>query len=377
MMAMIGLFLFVQSAQAQWTPAKRLTWTSGSSSDPAIAIDSKNNIYAVWAEDKPPTNAELFYKKSTDGGMTWTLSQSLTWNAGYSHMPAIAIDSNNTVHIVWSDNTPGNDEIYYMRRAVWDKTWSAPQRLSFTSGSSSRPTIAIDSFNAIHVVWMDYTPGNYAVYYKKSTNGGGTWSADYRLTFSSGDSIFPVIATDSSKNIHVVWSDNTPGNYELYYVTRAPGSKTWSWPKRLTWTSGPSMSGNIATDSSGNIHIVWADYPSNNYETYYLKSQDGGRTWSKAIRLTWTSGTSYGQAIAIDLSDIIHVAYYERTATNSEIYYQRSTSGGGSWSGAKRLTFTSGDSSSPALATDLSGAIHIIWQDNTPGNLEIYYTKGK
>ena len=83
MMVAFGLFLFAQAAQADWTPAKRLTWNSGDSRLPAIAVDSSGNLHVVWQDDTPG-NSEIYYKKSTDGGATWTTSQRLTWNSGAS-----------------------------------------------------------------------------------------------------------------------------------------------------------------------------------------------------------------------------------------------------------------------------------------------------
>jgi len=62
MMLAIGLFLFAQVAQADWTPAKRITWTSNLSIKPAIAIDSYNDIHVVWM-DKTPGNMEIYYMK--------------------------------------------------------------------------------------------------------------------------------------------------------------------------------------------------------------------------------------------------------------------------------------------------------------------------
>jgi hypothetical protein len=31
----------------------------------------------------------------------------------------------------------------------------------------------------------------------------------------------------------------------------------------------------------------------------------------------------------------------------------------------------------PALGVDSSGNLHLVWQDNTPGNYDIYYKKFK
>jgi hypothetical protein len=114
LIATIGIGLLAQIARADWTPAKRLTWNYGGSGSPAIAADSSGNLYLVWW-DNTPGNYEIYYKKSTDGGFEWLTSQRLTWNSGYSLAPAIAVGSSDDLHVVWSDDTPGNYEIFYKK----------------------------------------------------------------------------------------------------------------------------------------------------------------------------------------------------------------------------------------------------------------------
>jgi hypothetical protein len=72
------------------------------------------------------------------------------------------------------------------------------------AGNSGWPAIAADSVNNIHVSWMDDTPGNAEVFYRKSTDGGAAWAAAKRLTWTSGWSDYPDIAADSAGNLHVV-----------------------------------------------------------------------------------------------------------------------------------------------------------------------------
>jgi len=64
-----------QVARAQWTPAKRLTWNSGFSYFPTIAVDSTGNLHVVWQDDTPG-NPEIFYKKGTDAGSVWAAGKS-------------------------------------------------------------------------------------------------------------------------------------------------------------------------------------------------------------------------------------------------------------------------------------------------------------
>ena len=164
-MLVLELSFSAQIAQAQWDPTKRLTTNAGHSRYPAIAIDSANTIHVVWS-DTTPGNYEIYYKRSTDGGATWGGNNRLTWNLGYSYVPAIAIDSADTIHVVWYDDTPGNYEIYYKRSTDGGATWGGNNRLTWTAGNSLYPAIAIDSADTIHVVWYDYTPGNAEIYYR-------------------------------------------------------------------------------------------------------------------------------------------------------------------------------------------------------------------
>ena len=86
-----------------------------------------------------------------------------------------------------------------------------------SSEGSEEPAMAIDSSGNPHVVWYDNTPGNYEIYYKKSTDGGAMWTGAENLSGTSYESYDPDLAPDPSGHIHVVWWSNVPGNFEIYY----------------------------------------------------------------------------------------------------------------------------------------------------------------
>jgi hypothetical protein len=320
---------------------------------------------------------EIFHKKSTDGGVSWTSPKKVSGGISpASCSPTIAVDSSGNLHVVWSEDLAFYAYLFYARSTDGGVTWSKARTFCMGPGNSRGPDIAVDSLDNLHVVWMlNMTEETYEIYYRKITNGGTTWSGISRITWTSGDSYNPVIAIDSSDILHVVWSDYTPGAGEVYYKKSTNGGVTWSTSKRLTWNSGNSGGSDIAIDSSDDLHMAWADDTPGNYEIYYRKSTNGGVTWSSSKRLTWNSGGSGGSDIAIDSSDDLHMVCIDDMPGNYEIYCQKSTNGGVTWSTSKRLTWNLGDSYGLATAMDPSDNLHVVWQDGTPGNWEIYYKK--
>jgi hypothetical protein len=74
----------------------------------------------VW-QDHRDGNAEVYYKRSTDGGLSWDPDTRLTNNSANSQFASVAV-SGAVVHVVWEDGRDGNSEIYYRRNPTGDPT---------------------------------------------------------------------------------------------------------------------------------------------------------------------------------------------------------------------------------------------------------------
>ncbi len=357
-----------QFYETNWSSVMRLTWNAGVSMNPAIAPDTYNTVHVIWHDDTPGNN-EVYYKKGSDGGTSW-FRKRVTQNAGESVHTSVAADSAGTIHIVWHDDTPGNNEIFYARSSDGGITWSQT-RMTWNAGNSVFPDITVDSSDVIHVVWHDDTPGNNEIYYKTSADGGSSWSRQ-RITYNAGNSVHPSVAADSTGRAHIVWQDDTSGNNEIYHITNADDDTSWS-QKRLTWNTGNSMHPDVAIDSGDTIHVVWHDDTPGNNEIYYKKGSDGGTSWFRK-RITNNPGNSVHPSVAVDSAGTVHVSWHDDTTGDNEIYYSCSADGGSYWS-ETRLTWSSGDSLYPAITVDMNDIIHIVWSDDRSANFEICYIK--
>lgn len=375
--ALVCIYIHAQT----WSPTKRLTWNSGYSGAINFVVDSNDHLHIVW-HDTSPGNQEIYYKKSTDGGATWPVLKRLTWNSGDSYYPDIAVDSHNHVHVVWFDATPPNWVIMYKKSTDGGGTWTTLKWLTWTNGdlASSDPTIAVDSNDNLHLVWEeDNYPYFRDLMYKKSTDNGTTWSAKKRLTWNSGESNTPYFIIDSNDYLHVVWQDQaqTEGEYEIYYKNSQDGGMTWSAPKRLTWNADASWNPKIAAGPGNDLFVCWENSLSGLFEVFAKKSTDSGASWSEVKRLTWGSILSRFPFVAVDSKGNPHVVWQKGSYSESDIYYQQSTNGGGTWSSVIRLTWTSLRTVDPIIAIDSNDDLHLVWISNITGNYEIYYKNRK
>jgi hypothetical protein len=359
-------------SEAQWETDVRLTndaatsvtgWSNGWS-----VAASGEVVHVVWYDNRDGNN-EIYYKRSPDGGISWGADTRLTNNSANSWNPSVTV-SGSVVRVVWEDNRDGNNEIYYKFSPDGGISWGPDMRLTDDSGSSRYPSATLFSYVA-HVVWMDDRDGNFEVYYKRSPDGGISWSGDRRLTNNSAGSQDATIAV-YYWDVHVVWADDRDGNYEIYYKHSTNEGVSWGPDTRLTNNSGNSWSPSV-TVSGSVVHVVWVDYRDGNYEIYYKRSPDGGISWGADTRLTNNTARSEVPSVTASGS-VVHVVWGDGRDGNFNIYYKRSTDGGISWGPDTRLTNKTGDESLP-FVTVSGSVVHVVWTATGDGNYEIYYKR--
>ena len=373
---MVSFFgvLILSHLTFSWIAPKRLTWNAGQSYTPRIAAGPPGIIHVVWYDDS--TGIEEIYKKhSLDAGNNWSALNRLTWMSGNSTLPEMAVDFTWGAHVVWQDNSSGNFEIYFKNSPDGIALWSSPKRLSWTSDFSISPVITVDSANIIHVFWSEKAPGNYEIMHKMSADLGTTWTPPQRLTWNSGDSQRCAVDTDSANGIYLVWDDDNPSQTDIFFKSSGNAGNNWTPMRRLTWSSGYSYSPSINFDINNILHVVWHEYMNSNYEILYKNSTDLGITWSPPKRLTWNAGLSEKAKISSDGNGDVHLVWADDTPGQYEVYYKTSTDSGTTWSAPIRLTWNGGDSFSPHASSDPTNNFHIIWEDQSFGNREVMYKR--
>jgi len=362
MLAVVCLLSGAMMLGAAWT-TRRLTNTEDSL-EPDIAVWG-SHVFAVWADNKPG-NLDIYFKKSMNGGATWQAIKRLSNTAGFSLKPKIAVSGLN-VYVIWGDDTPGNWDIYFIKSTDNGATWGTARKLTNNTHDSEYPDIAVSGSN-VYVVWQDNNTGICEIYFSKSTDNGATWETARKLTNNAGFSGYPALAV-SGANVYLVWHDNTPGNLEIYFRKSTDGGATWQTQRKLTNTVDESEHPDIVIGGL-NVYVVWHNDTPGNYEIYFRKSTDGGATWQNAKKLTDNTGTSWEPRIAVNSSNVYMVWHDDTTGIN-EVYFRKSTYAGATWQIESMLTNSTGGCRYPAIA--VSGAkVYVVWMDDTPGTGGIF-----
>lgn len=302
-----------------WLDDFRLTNSIGHSVSSSIAVEGLY-VHVAWC-DWRDGNPEIYYKRSTDAGNTWESDVRLTVNSAESYSPCIAV-YNSIIHVMWDDKRDGNTQIYYKRSSNNGVTWESDVRITnVTFDSFSASVFAIGQF--VHVAWVDNRDGNAEIYYKRSSNTGIIWDTDKRLTNFSAISYNPSISV-SNELVGIVWYDSRNTTEEIYYKASTNTGITWSSDIRLTNNNWQSLNPCIRI-SGNNIHVFWTE-EINHGEVFYKRSTNQGLSWDEDTRLTYISSNKFCPSATVSGTNL-HVIWVDKRDGNYEIYYKRNPTG--------------------------------------------------
>ncbi|MBY9007634.1 MAG: hypothetical protein KGD63_12865 [Candidatus Lokiarchaeota archaeon] len=241
-------------------------WNENLNYLPSISGDEDGNIYVLWTSEE---NLMFVNYTKTNGWSNVSIV-----NNNHASSKGSAMDNNGLLHIVWQTFELGSFSICYANYSEING-WSDYIVLSNEFNDDSRkPDIVIDINNTIHVVWHDETDGSWGsddeiVYIFNNGTGwsNGTIISDDETNWNKGQSRNPDIAIGNNGNIYVSWEDLTNGTWgddkEIMFSFLMNGL---NWSKAMVisdddtnWNNDDSFRSSINIDISNNIHIVWQD----------------------------------------------------------------------------------------------------------------------
>ncbi|TME81589.1 MAG: hypothetical protein E6I45_07970 [Chloroflexi bacterium] len=199
---------------ATWTTDNLLNGTTNSQFGQSLpsggAVDSEGRVFFAWNgynnNGQAKGTVNLFITKSLDNGSTWTTTRIDTSQAPpqcscggwafWGGQMALAIDGSDRVYVLWNANGTkfGPQRVYFARSNDHGVTWSTPTDVSGAPLGSNNvfPALTARAGGDVRIGWMDDRNGfdaggddpnaRWNTYYRSSTDGGSTWSAEVKLS---------------------------------------------------------------------------------------------------------------------------------------------------------------------------------------------------
>jgi hypothetical protein len=268
--------------------------------------------------------------------------------------------------------------IFYSKTAYAQSNvsgWSKPIDITqgITSNWRAYGVPVCDHYQNLHIFWADNSDNGAAIYYRNDIEGFWSAPTDILALPYPNAHYLAVAVSNKSDTIHLAWVDVFPGN--LYYsqapINTANESKAWLPPQNL---GGHVFNPALAVDPTGVIHLVYAvsDSEGINYTVDHISSKDNGKSWSDpniAFTTTFQQPSYIRTEMAIDEDGRIHVGLTLRSqeyGAYSEVGYIRSIDGGQTWSDYKLIDNTSMTFQGVewiAPYTFGKNEVHLTWHD--------------
>ena len=337
--------------------------------EPHLAISRTNpNVVVAVSKDYRDGNVKhVWIYVSHDGGQTWPLEWqrqipvtiydvplqsdpiAMAHDDGRLYVVSLGYNSGHGVFITWSDD----DGVTWVDPAVAITYNQTP------GGLDDKEWMAIDNYptspfyHNMYVAWA-----NGGILFKRSTNGGQTWSTNY-LNIAPGDTEYPYPVVGPDGTLYVFYMDGwgycARGN--IRYVKSIDGGVNFTGPVTVVATSQPCspihgggfdqfrffsiITAAVNPTNKNDIWVGWTDDNGVYYgktDVLYVHSIDGGSTWSDPARLSHDDPEAYIDHItpvfSMNVDGRLHAFWLDRRADPANQLwhgYHTSTKDGVTW----------------------------------------------
>lgn len=391
-----------------WHAGARLSAEDGTNEHPSIAA-SGDDIFVVWHSVDAERKHRVSLRQSSDGGKSWKDANVIS-DSGTAAHASVAI-AGSVVHVIWKGSPSGETQVYYRRSRDGARTWEPERQLTNSPRTAYVPSLAAFDWLVV-VAWVDTRDGNEEEYIKVSIDGGGTWGPDTRMTDDRMNSWAPSVAVDG-RTIHLVWFDQKHTSFHPYDAEakldealrlvglepeappagvhvpdprRSAGPRVFygdalryrvegkhrqlqsAAPRWVRQGGEPRRLEELLREFERRMKIATLEW-----DIYYRRSDDAGKTWGDEQRLVAVPGNSHRPHLAVSAGEL-HLVWWDDRDGNDEIYYKHSPDGGRNWGDDIRLTRGAAASQFPMIAATKRSR-HVVWTEQRAGTSEVHYTR--
>jgi parallel beta-helix repeat protein len=316
-------------------------------------------------------NWDVYFVKSIDDGNTWLTPQKVVESDANEIEPIMVIYGSN-IYIVYEGNANNNFDAWFTKSLDGGNTWSVPVKLSSSPEYEGHPYIIIDKLGVIYVTY----DGDGGIFATTSEDAGESWSPPLKISNSSKSEWNPYMATDDF-GVYLTYASRENSTNYVWFSKTIDGGKNWSRSVKVDlntpWQGRPAIAA-----WGGEIYVTYSAIDGIsplNYDVKFTKSEDGGSNWSPPIKVYTGSSHEFRNSIFAD-ADGIFIDYQGTANGNWDIWLTKSVDRGNSWSFPVEVEQTIWGEASPQLTVN-EGKIYAVYSSyaNWYENVYVWLSK--
>lgn len=353
------------------------------------------------------TAEDVLCNYSTDGGQTWqpsafALNIATSGPDVDSDVDRLWIDADgDTFHVTWEEDDTsglgGAEDVYYTRSTDGGMTWSNPIILNPVPGVGDvdDPKVAADSGNVV-VTWAAPDTGNDDLWVAVSNDGGATFAPAAVVDSDPAGNVDEPIVEVRGMTAIVACNENdptTPAGEGITCAVSTDGGVTWTPDETLSVqmqsvTSADSDTPDVTILGEGEVFVAFDEDSqdrvgggsggSGGNRVYVSYTTDGGANWTKDVEL---AGGLIANRPVLTAGDDAVTMYFEFSGNGSNTgAFQVSFDKGATW-GAPIDVISSGpdvdeganhNEGTYVRASRETEDVVVIFMDRPTGNNEVY-----
>jgi hypothetical protein len=308
-----------------------------SAGDPAVVAGPNGTFwYANLAFDRTDAANSVAVSRSTNGGNSWSThfvvqTPANQGKAIFNDKEWIGADPSDptgkTAYVTWTLFQGSSSAIVISKTTDGGLTWSAPHRISNVFTNDQGSTVVVGPTGTVYVTFETFHGSSDSVAFAVSTDGGATFTTRLIAPISDipsplpgatfRDDSFPALALDGS-TLHVVWSNWNGADADVVYLRSTNGGASWSSPVTIGGGAGDQFFPWI-TARNGVAYASWMNRASDDtYTIAGVASTNGGASWSSPVPLsTATSDVQAGNAFGFPDCAFSFIGDYSGIAVDS------------------------------------------------------------
>ncbi len=357
-----------------WTPDTLLSLNDGQESrDPALAIDNLGRLHAVWKDNRRLGGYdEIHYRCKDSTG--WSEIVSVGNLDTVHNTPDIAVGPDNSAHVVFMRRWGGPYtyfDVGYRRRDGATGEWDPETRLTYQDslGYSGRPLVIVAG-DTVFAFWLREREVPPEIVY--CYNNGSGWTIPQNITGAEAvpTGYYDVHATEDGW-AHIVWQDARTDTQQLWQ--RFHNGDSWSIPARITFHGYETIQPDVDSDSSGDIHLVYTGGGPELRIHYRIWDRDS-TSWGAVTHFYSWAGAPRPMVGVNKTTGERHLTHVGNQGIWA-LAYRRYDPGSGQWTDSTMLTWYDVATGPAKPVLDQAGYVHLLFWDQRFGSQEEVFYK--